>query len=76
MTEIEIINTAASEAGIRSKGTQCLTKQTFYCLAYYFHEGGFIEEFLDKVDLWKSQLEGGPTVRDQAVWSQAAKVEV
>ena len=41
--------------------------------AYYFHEGGFIEEFLDKVDLWKSQLEGGPTVRDEAVWSQAAK---
>ena len=42
-------------------------------LAYYFHKGGFIEEFLDKVDLWKSQLQGGPTVRDEAVWSQAAK---
>ena len=28
---------------------------------------------MNKVDLWKSQLEGGPTVRDQEVWSQAAK---
>ena len=62
MTEIEIINRATASAGIRAP-------------VYYFHSGGFIEEFLSgKVNLWKSQEDKSLTVRDRAVWSNVARL--
>ena len=61
MTEIEIINRATADAGIRAP-------------VYYFHENGFIEEFLsDKIDMWKSQEEGILNVRDREIWTNVAK---
>lgn len=57
MTELEIINRATADAGVRAP-------------LYYFHENGFIEEFLaGKVDLWGSQT---LHVTDRQVWSQVA----
>ena len=58
MTEIEIINRATADAGIRAP-------------VYYFHENGFIEEFLaGKVDLWKAQT---LNVTDRAIWANLAQ---
>ena len=62
LTEIEIINRASAAAGIRAD-------------VYYFHPNGFIEEFLSgKQNLWQSEANGGLTVRDREVWSNAAKL--
>ena len=61
MTELEIINRATADAGVRAP-------------LYYFHENGFIEEFLSgKLDLWKTQEKGLLTVRDREIWSNVAK---
>ena len=62
LTEIEIINRASAAAGIRAE-------------VYYFHENGFIEEFLSgKQNLWQSEANSGLTVRDREIWSNAAKL--
>jgi len=58
MTEIEIINRATAEAEIRAP-------------VYYFHETGFIEQFLaGKVDLWQAQT---LNATDRAIWTNLAQ---
>ena len=61
MTEIELISRATAAAGVRVP-------------LYYFHQNGFIEEFLaGKIDMWKSQESDSLTVRHPQILNGLAR---